>query len=508
MFFVGVPLAFALLHFMLYLFYPLVRANLYFAVFTGSAAAVTYAMGQTRFVSSTDQFLLYFWLFKITLLILFVSGGLFLYVIFYPRLPKLFWGILAVGSILGILSWYVPEPFFYIFGMVVMVEMLRVILTAILKKKDGAWIIGIGFLIFCLGTGYQVLTGLRVLEITGGLFQFIYAYGLLGLLISMSVYLARNFSRINKNLETQLVHVKELSTHLESANVELEEYSQTLEKKVEERTHEVRAKNEELEGTLNELRKTEAQLIQSEKMASLGNLVAGIAHELNTPVGALNSMQNTLIRAVDRLKETVSKNFPGEYKENSEIQETFDVIAEANRVMGSGTGRVVDIVKSLRNFARLDEAEYQVASIHNGIDDTLTLLQTRIGDDITIVRDFGEVSPIFCSPSQLNQVFMHLFQNAAQSIEGKGEVRIKTYQVEDLVHIDISDTGMGIPPGELKRIFDVDFRRTSTRVKMEFGLSTVYNIIQDHQGEIKIESEMGKGTEVKISLPLRKTGSG
>jgi signal transduction histidine kinase len=508
MFFVGVPLAFALLHLLLFFFYPLVRANLYFAVFTGSAAAVTYAMGQTRFVSSTDQFLVYYWLFKFTLLILFVSGGLFLYVIFYPRLPRLFWGILAVGSILGILSWYVPEPFFYIFGMVVMVEMLRVVLSAIIKKKDGAWIIGIGFLIFCLATGYQALTGLQVLEVTGGLYQFIYAYGLLGLLVSMSVYLARNFSRINLNLEAQLGQVKELSTHLESANVELEEYSQTLEKKVEERTHEVRAKNEELEGTLNELRKTQAQLIQSEKMASLGNLVAGVSHELNTPVGALNSMQNTLFRSVERLKETMNKDFPGELKENNELQEMIRVITDANRVIGSGTERVVDIVKSLRNFARLDEAEYQVANIHDGIDSTLTLLQTRIGEDIAIIREYGEISPIFCSPSQLNQVFMHLLQNAAQSIEGKGEVRIKTYQDEDIVHIHISDTGIGIPPDELKRIFDVEFSRTSTRVKMEFGFSTVYNIIQDHKGEIKIESEVGKGTEVKISLPLRQSESG
>ena len=236
-------------------------------------------------------------------------------------------------------------------------------------------------------------------------------------------------------------------------------------------------------------------------MAALGNLVAGIAHEINTPVGALNSTHDTLIRAIDKLKATLGATSPQEYEDNGTIESLFQVIADANRVIATSTERVGDFVRSLRNFARLDEAKFQVADIHEGIDSVLTLLQNEIGQNITVVKSYGNIRPIYCSPGQLNQVFMHVFRNAVQAIESIGEIRVSTFQDDDSVFVQIKDSGRRIPPEQLEHIFDFGFRAMDSKVRMGFGLSTDYKIIQEHKGDIKIESEVGKGTEVTIRLP-------
>jgi len=144
-----------------------------------------------------------------------------------------------------------------------------------------------------------------------------------------------------------------------------------------------------------------------------------------------------------------------------------------------------------------------MADIHEGIDSTLTLLGSQIGKDITVTRDYTDLEPIYCSPGQLNQVFMHLLKNSLQAIERQGEIRIQTSQNGGQVYIQIRDTGVGIPPEQLDHIFDFGFSTTDSRVKMKLGLSIDHKIIQEHQGEIKIESEVGKGTTVTIRLPLK-----
>ena len=260
--------------------------------------------------------------------------------------------------------------------------------------------------------------------------------------------------------------------------------------------------NRALEENLRLLRETQNQLVLQEKMASLGDLVAGVVHEMNTPLGAISSMHDTLTRATDKLKQTLERTFPAEYKDNRTIQSVFKVIADASRVMASGAERVGSIVGSLRDFARLDEAEFQVVDLHAGIDSALTLLRNRIGENITVVKEYTDIPPLYCSPGQLNQVFMHLFKNALQAIEETGEISVTTFEEDDKVCVRISATGAGIPPEQLERIFDFDFRATDLRVKMGLGLSTDYRIVQDHKGEIQIESEVGKGTEVTISLPI------
>ena len=258
-----------------------------------------------------------------------------------------------------------------------------------------------------------------------------------------------------------------------------------------------------LEKTNQELHKTQAQLVQSEKMGALGMLVAGIAHEINTPVGAIHSMHNTLIRAVNRLNQELGDNYPELYSNNEQLKKSLTIINDANRVIESGTDRVTSIVKRLRSFARLDEAELKDADIHEGIEDTLVIIHHEVKHDITIIRDFGVLPVISCYPGRLNQVFLNLLINARQAIAGKGEIRIKTFRQNSHVVIQISDNGKGIAPENLDRIFDPGFTTKGVGVGTGLGLSICYRIIQKHNGIISVESVEAKGSTFVIELPKK-----
>ncbi len=258
---------------------------------------------------------------------------------------------------------------------------------------------------------------------------------------------------------------------------------------------------EDLERTNRHLRETQAQLVQSEKMASLGALVAGIAHEINTPVGAISSMHDTLMRAVEKLKSILETDFRDAVQHNQRLNNTLNVIEDANKVIDSGTDRVTNIVRRLRSFARLDEAEIKTVDVHEGLEDTLTLIHHEIKRNIKVIRNFGEIPPIACFPGQLNQVFLNILMNAKQAIQDTGEITITTYHKDNRVHITIKDNGIGIPEENLKNIFDPGFTTKGVGVGTGLGLSICYKIIQAHHGEIHVESEVGKGTMFTIIIP-------
>jgi len=238
-----------------------------------------------------------------------------------------------------------------------------------------------------------------------------------------------------------------------------------------------------------------SQLIQSEKMAALGLLVAGVAHEINTPMGAIHSNNDIMTRAVGKVRKLL------EPAPDNEVRRLLDILGEVCRNNEIATERIMKIVGSLKNFARLDEAERKKVNIHEGIESTLSLLRHQLKNRIRIVKSFGDIPETECYPNELNQVFMNILVNAAQAIKHRGEITVKTWREGDRVKIAISDTGVGIPPENLSKVFDPGFTTKGVGLGTGLGLSICYKIIQDHRGTIEAESSK-QGTTFTISIPL------
>lgn len=258
---------------------------------------------------------------------------------------------------------------------------------------------------------------------------------------------------------------------------------------------------EDLEKSNQELKTTQAQLVQSEKMAALGTLVAGIAHEINTPIGAVSSMHDTLFRTMNKLKNLIEPECGINIAQLPQMQAVFKIIDDSNKVIRSGTERVVNIVRRLKSFARLDEAELKTVDIHEGLEDALALAHHELKHNITIIKNYGDIPPIACYPSQLNQIFLNLLINSKQAIKDKGTIHITTFTKDDKIHIEFKDNGSGISKENLKKIFDPGFTTKGRGVGAGLGLSISYQIIQDHKGRIKVASEPGKGSTFTIILP-------
>jgi PAS domain S-box-containing protein len=257
----------------------------------------------------------------------------------------------------------------------------------------------------------------------------------------------------------------------------------------------------DLADTNRELRQAQAQLVQSEKMASLGGLVAGIAHEINTPVGAMTSMHDTLMRAIAKLKEHLKETSPEAFEGDEKLKSLFAMIDESNQVIRSGSSRVAEIVRRLRSFARLDEAELKKVDVHEGLEDTLTLVHHEIKHNIQIVRSYGKLPLMAVFPSRLNQVFLNLINNARQAIRDKGTITIRTWVEDKTANIEFSDDGVGIPEENLRRVFDPGFTTKGVGIGTGLGLSICYQIVKDHRGRIDVESEVGKGATFTVRIP-------
>lgn len=270
---------------------------------------------------------------------------------------------------------------------------------------------------------------------------------------------------------------------------------------------ELKQANEELEARVDErtreLREKQAQLIQAEKMAALGQLVAGVAHEINTPLGALTSNTDLFIRSVVRLKEKLmAPDLSPDLRESPDLKRFFDNVEKVNAVSQDAAGRILRIVRSLRQFARLDQAEMDRVVIHEGIDSTLVLVHHEIKSRIRVVKEYGRLPAIECYPNQLNQVFMNILVNAAQAIEGNGSITIRTFVDDDHVVAEFADTGRGMPADTVERIFDPGFTTKGRGVGTGLGLAIVHQIIRDHRGRIDVESTVGVGTTFRITLPM------
>ena len=256
------------------------------------------------------------------------------------------------------------------------------------------------------------------------------------------------------------------------------------------------------------LRRAQQQLVMKEKMASLGNLVAGVAHEINNPIGALHSAADTSSLCVDRIMETVDASpVASQIKEEPRMMRALQSLKSNTDVIVTASERIGTIVQSLKNFARLDEAAFQKADVHEGLESTLTLLQHEMKSRIEIVKEFGELPEVHCYANQLNQVFMNVLTNAMQAIEESGTVTIQTRTDGSDVLVTIADTGVGIPSEDLPRIFDPGFTTRGVGVGTGLGLSTSYNILENHGARALVDSEVGKGTRFTIVLPIDHAGA-
>lgn len=250
---------------------------------------------------------------------------------------------------------------------------------------------------------------------------------------------------------------------------------------------EVKQKNLELENTLKELKETQLQLINSEKMASLGQLVAGVAHEINTPLGSINANNDILSKMISKLEQS---------PDNKMILENIQNI---NKIDKEAIKRISGIVKSLKRFVRLDESDLQSADINNEIDLTLELIKHETKNKIDVVKNYGNIPQVKCYPNMLNQVFMNILVNACQSIKDKGTITISTELVDKMLVVKIKDTGSGIDDKIKDKMFSVG--TTTKKIGTGLGLAISQKIVEKHKGKISFESEKGQGTEFKIEIP-------
>ena len=251
---------------------------------------------------------------------------------------------------------------------------------------------------------------------------------------------------------------------------------------------ELNEKNNQLQKAYTKLEQTQLQLVNSEKMASLGQLVAGVAHEINTPLASINS-NNSIYEKIFGTKEI-----------DGDMAETLISMAETDR---EAIKRISNIVKSLKRFVRLDEAEFQEADINKELDLTLELLKHETKNRIEIIKDYCEPVEVKCFPNLLNQVFMNILMNAIQSIEGEGKIYITTENDNTNFIIKIKDTGLGMDEKTKEKVFKTGFTTKKIGIGTGLGLMISKDIIEKHKGSITFNSQKGIGTEFIISIPMK-----
>ena len=241
----------------------------------------------------------------------------------------------------------------------------------------------------------------------------------------------------------------------------------------------------ELKNTLKELKETQIQLINSEKMASLGQLVAGVAHEINTPVASIKSNNTIVSKLVDSIEDT----------------ELRDILKDINDIDREAVSRISNIVTSLKKYVRLDEAELQETDINNELDLTLELLRHETKNRINVIKNYSELPMIKCYPNLLNQAFTNILINACQAIEGNGTITITTECNDKDLIVKIKDTGKGIPKNLQDKIFTAGYTTKGIGVGTGLGLAICKKIIEKHNGGIIVNSAIGTGCEFIITIP-------
>ncbi|MFC1717811.1 sensor histidine kinase, partial [Candidatus Poribacteria bacterium] len=371
---------------------------------------------------------------------------------------------------------------------------LPIAIVAAYKGNFEARMLVIGMAIFMLSGMHDMLISFGVVPN----WRWLFSWGVFIFILFLAYILERRFAQ---------------------AHQQLEEHSRTLEQKVEDRTQELSRKNVALEQAFQKLRDTQTQLVIQSKMASLGNLVAGVAHEMNNPIGVIHSAADTASRGVQKIADILQSDeaLKESHRSEDRLQQSVELVERNHRIITTASERIAGTVQNLKTFATLDEALFQKVDIHENIDTTLSLLYHELRDNVIVIKEYGDIPRIQCYPNELNQAFMNLFRNAIQAfpssagrtdsehgeaINQRGTITVTTYTDGGQVYIKISDTGEGIPPEARSRVFDPGFTTRGGGVGKGLGLSIVYNIIQKHHGTIEVDSEVGAGTAITIALPI------
>jgi signal transduction histidine kinase len=302
---------------------------------------------------------------------------------------------------------------------------------------------------------------------------------------------------------------REINQHQEEIKAQ-RDYLETLNK-------ELGVQKAELEDVLKNLKETQSQLVESERMASLGQFTAGAAHELNNPVNFISGNISPLKRDIENILQVISKydsviqeqKLEGKFTHVEALKKEIGlefVIEEIHKLLegiNEGALRSAQIVKGLRSFSGLDSDSYELANIHEGMDAAVQLLEDRLGDRIRVNKNYGDIPNIECLPARLNQVFLNLLNNSIQAIDGKGEITMETSHIDSTVKISVKDSGQGMEAQVLANCFEPFFTTHEVGEGVGLGLSISYGIVKQHGGQIDASSTPGEGSEFVITLPLK-----
>jgi signal transduction histidine kinase len=439
-----------------------------------------------------------------------------------PKLDKLitlFLVIYGMCIVLAISGFYkLSYNMIEINAMVVSIYMLTVTIIIVRRGyRPGRYFL-LAWSTFLLGVILFVMKDQGVLPYNG-LTRYTMHIGSALEVILLSFALA---DRINiLKAEKEASQAKALHVSLENERI-IREQNVILEKKVKERTTELENTNTELNQTYNDLKQTQSKLVESEKMASLGQLTAGIAHEINNPINFVTANVEPLKRDIKDLLTLIdnyeaidpAENITGQLERIHALSKELDLaylkteVDELIEGIGEGANRTAEIVKGLRNFSRLDEGDVKFANVNEGIESTLTILDNELYA-IEVVKNLDTIDAIECYPGKLNQLFMNLLSNSIQAIKEKndtgGKIELTSRQIEDKIELRFKDNGIGMTEETKNRLFEPFFTTKDVGEGTGLGLSIAYSIVELHHGTIKVESVLGEGSEFIIRLPLKQS---
>lgn len=440
----------------------------------------------------------------------------------FPFGDKILKGIFVFYTICFFLS--ITNQYYLAQNLVQLTASLGSLLTIYIAYKIGrqgyrpAYYFLVAWTIFLLSVVVFVLKNFNILPYNDMTFYSLQVGSALEVTL-LSFALADKINIYRKEKEESQLEALRVSQENEKI---IREQNIMLEVKVEERTSELNQSNKDLSLALEELKNAQTQLVDAEKMASLGQLTAGIAHEINNPINFVSSNIRPLRRdiediqaLVDKYEEIVSSNkLDSQFDEIAKLKKELDYDYLKHEIdvllkgMADGAGRTVEIVKGLKSFSRLDESDLKYANVNEGIESTLIILSSTFRGKINIIKELGSIPEIECYAGKLNQVFMNIINNAAQAVlsahsnDDEGKVIIRTQKNNDTVSIHIIDNGTGMSEEVRSKIFDPFFTTKKAGEGTGLGLSIVYSIIELHKGTIEVESTLGIGTEFIITLPL------